>query len=252
MYLFIFSVANALRRKVGKDGLHTMSVMVDVKRRSPTNPDHRNIVDFSTASKFTELLTLAGSDAFLINTEEVEYGGNFNDLKQSVQSTRSVRPANPPPCVQKDLIIHPVQIAQALEEGASGILLIVGVVGGDLETLLDACTIMGTEPIVEVHTPNELDFALSKGATIFLVNMWDRMSGRLFPDQAKGLASMLPVNSIAIAAGNIYTLEQVSELGFYGYDGVVLGRGILTVPDVKEFIDGNRLHYLSLQSLHTY
>ena len=32
-----------------------------------------------------------------------------------------------------------------------------------LQTLLDACTIMGTEAVVEVHTPNELEFALSKG-----------------------------------------------------------------------------------------
>ena len=62
-------------------------------------------------------------------------------------------------------------------------LLIVAVVGGDLEVLLDACTIMGTEALVEVHTPNELEFALSKGATIFLVNMWDRMTGKLFSDQ---------------------------------------------------------------------
>ncbi len=42
---------------------------------------------------------------------------------------------------------------------------------------------MGVEAIVEVHTPNELEFALSKGATIFLVNMWDRLTGRLYPNQ---------------------------------------------------------------------
>lgn len=70
-----------------------------------------------------------------------------------------------------------------MQNGATGVLLIVAVVGGDLEVLLDACTIMGTEALVEVHTPNELEFALSKGATIFLVNMWDRMSGKLFTDQ---------------------------------------------------------------------
>ena len=62
-------------------------------------------------------------------------------------------------------------------------LLIMAVVGNDLETLLDACTIMGTEAIVEVHTPNELDYALSKGATIFLINLWDRMTGIHFPEQ---------------------------------------------------------------------
>ena len=56
-------------------------------------------------------------------------------------------------------------------------------VGADLEVLLDSCTIMGVEALVEVHTPNELEFALSKGATIFLANMWDRTTGKLFIDQ---------------------------------------------------------------------
>lgn len=83
----------------------------------------------------------------------------------------------------------PPQIAEALENGAAGVLLIVGVVGADLEILLDACTIMGTEAVVEVHTPNELEFALSKGATIFLINMWDRMSGKLFSEQVQLLAT---------------------------------------------------------------
>ena len=92
--------------------------------------------------------------------------------------------------------------------------------------------------IVEVHTPNELEFALSKGATIFLVNMWDRMTGKLFPDQAKGMASLMPVNAVAIAAGDIRTVEQAAELGFYGYDCVVLGRNIADIPDIKDFIDG--------------
>jgi putative N-acetylmannosamine-6-phosphate epimerase len=48
---------------------------------------------------------------------------------------------------------------------------------------------------------------------------------------------MLPINSLAIAAGNINNMEQVAELGFYGYDGVVLGRGITEVPDIKGYIE---------------
>ena len=94
------------------------------------------------------------------------------------------------------------------------------------------------EKVVEVHTPNELEFALSKGATIFLINMWDRMTGKLFPDQAKGMASLMPVNAVAIAAGDIRTVEQAAELGFYGFDCVVLGRNIADIPDIKDFIDG--------------
>jgi indole-3-glycerol phosphate synthase len=182
-------------------------------------------------------LTLAGADGFLINTNELEYGGRPGELKECSKAIRKCKPSLTPAIIHKDLIIHPVQIAQALEDGASGVLLIVAVVGGDLETLLDACTIMGTEALVEVHTINELEFALNKGATTFLVNMWDRTTGKLFSEQARGVASMLPINSLAIAAGNINDMEQVAELGFYGYDGVVLGRGILDVPDVKGFIE---------------
>ena len=239
-----YNVTNSLKRATHGDGnselggLHTMSVLVDMKRRSPTVPHKRNIVEFANAGKFAELLTLTGTDAFLVNTDELEYGGKFSELRDCVKATRTARPRSPPACIHKDIIIHPVQIAQALEQGAAGVLLIVAVVGGDLEILLDACTIMGTEAVVEVHSPNELEFALSRGATIFLVNMWDRVTGRLFPDQAKGMASMMPMNSLAIAAGDIQTTEQVAELGFYGYDAVVLGRNLAEVPDIKDFIDG--------------
>jgi indole-3-glycerol phosphate synthase len=233
-----YNITNSLKRQTGDGNLHTMSVLIDMKRRSPTVPHKRNIVEYSNAGKFAELLTLTGADAFLVNTDEMEYGGKFSELRDCVRATRAARPRAPPACIHKDIIIHPVQIAQALEQGASGVLLIAAIVGADLEILLDACTIMGTEAIVEVHTPNELEFALSRGATIFLVNMWDRMTGKLFPDQAKGMASLLPVNSLAIAAGDISTIEQTSELGFYGYDSVVLGRYLAEVPDIKDFIDG--------------
>ena len=233
-----YNLTRSLKRDgFGKDNFHTMSILVDVKRKSPTVPHNRNIVEFSSAAKFTELLTLANADAFLINTDEIEYGGQFSDLKDSIQATRLIKPNNPPACIHKDIIIHPVQIAQALEQGATGVLLIVSIVGSDLEVLLDACTIMGTEALVEVHTPNELEYALKCGATLFLCNMWDRVTGRLYPEQAKGIAHLMPINAVAIAAGNIHTMSQVTELGFYGYDGVVLGRGILELPDIKGFID---------------
>jgi hypothetical protein len=208
---------------------------------------------------------MAEVDALMINTDEQEYGGKLGDLKETARAlrVRSLRelsgqssrsgssssgstgassgqssPPQRPAILCKDLIIHPVQIAQALENGADGVLINVGVVGADLEVLLDSCTIMGTEAIVEVHTPNELEFALAKGATIFMANMWDRATGRIYKDQAKGLASMMPMNSVAIACGDIRTMQEVAELGLFGFDCVVLGRALADVPDIKDFING--------------
>jgi indole-3-glycerol phosphate synthase len=46
---------------------------------------------------------------------------------------------------------------------------------------------MGTEAIVEVHTPNECMHALECGATILAVNNWDRSDGQWHPDQVNVL-----------------------------------------------------------------
>jgi indole-3-glycerol phosphate synthase len=70
-----------------------------------------------------------------------------------------------------------------MEQGSSGVLLLAGVVGADLPSLLDAATLMGAEALVEVHSPNELDFALGCGASLFLVNTRDRFTGIRYPNQ---------------------------------------------------------------------
>ena len=81
-----------------------------------------------------------------------------------------------------------MQIAQALEAGASGVLVLACAVGSDLRVLLDAGTIMGAEVIVEVHTPNELEYALQCGATTFIVNTRDRTTNVQYPHQVMRLA----------------------------------------------------------------
>lgn len=66
-----YNVTKALKRDPGENNAHTMSVLVDMKRKSPTIPAKRNIVEFSSAPKFAELLTLTGADGLFVNT------GNF-------------------------------------------------------------------------------------------------------------------------------------------------------------------------------
>ncbi len=124
------------------DDARLMSLIVDMKRESPTVPTHRNIVEFSSVGQFGQLLASVNVDALLVNTEEHEYRGSLSDLKecttalkqQVAEAATAAKVAAPPPsCILKDIILHPIQIAQALENGASGVLLNVGVVGSQLE-----------------------------------------------------------------------------------------------------------------------
>jgi len=43
---------------------------------------------------------------------------------------------------------------------------------------------------------------------------------------------MMPMNALAIVAGNIKTMKEVIEYGNCGYDGVVLGRNIAEVNTI--------------------
>lgn len=189
------NVSVSLRKDAyGQEKLHKMSIMIDMKRNSPTVPHQRNIVEFPNAAKYATLLTQLGADAIMVNTEETLYGGKLSELEPCSQAIRRTRPNNPPACIAKDIFIHPIQIALALENGASGVLLNTEVLGQQrLRTILDACTFMGVDAIVEVHTPSELEMALAEGAVIFLVNMWDRPSGRLFPQQVREI--MITLNA---------------------------------------------------------
>jgi indole-3-glycerol phosphate synthase len=106
-----YNLTQSIKREYfGKEELIQMSVMIDVKRRSPTIPNRREIVDYGKADEFVRLLAAIHVDAFLINTDAIEYGGSQDDLKLASKAMKKFRPEKPPPCVQKDLIIHPIQV----------------------------------------------------------------------------------------------------------------------------------------------
>jgi indole-3-glycerol phosphate synthase len=105
-----YLITKALKRKATSENFHTLSVLVDMKRRSPTISSQKIILDYPSASEFAEVLTRANVDAFLINTDEIEYGGKATDLRDCTKALRALRPENPPACILKDIIIHPIQV----------------------------------------------------------------------------------------------------------------------------------------------
>ena len=173
----------------------------------------------------------AGLTAAMINVDRTSYGGEMRDLREArscVEPLAAAGRRSPLPLVCKDLIVDPLQIAIAVAEGADAVLLIAAASAGDLPALLDACTLMGVEALVEVHTADELRLATECGASLLLVNQRDRATGRLVPGHAASLAPALPPDAIRIAGGGVARVDQVRTLRRAGYDGVVLGRALAT------------------------
>ena len=124
--------------------------------------------------------------------------------------------------------------------GADGIVLQSCVLGPALDSFLDLATVMGLEVIVECHSRNEVERALSvNAAPTILVHNYDRVGQRYFPDQAVQLAGLFPGSGgpiITLAQGGIDTTEDMKRHLAVGYDGVVVGRAVMGSPRAPEFI----------------
>jgi len=222
----------------------SLAIIADIKRTTPGSKlgdVHAVAQNLNIETAVDRALEL-GVQAALVNTDRTSYGGALADLSAACSCAKEAEATGGSrlPIVAKDLIIDPLQIARAAVEGANAVLLIVSTAADVLPGLLDTCTLLGMEALVEVHTADEVRLAAECGASLFLVNERDRSNGVLVTGQAASLAGVLPQDATCIAGGGISTIEQVRTLREAGYDGVVLGRswpgtgGTQLVREVRE------------------
>ena len=217
----------ALRRGDGVS--RKVAVVADVKRRSPHGgPDNgvQELAAYSDCGRVVSDVKAWPVDALCVSLDPEMWGGVDGDL---VAASKALN--NSAPLLAKDLIVHPIQVALAAEAGADAVWLSATILGGALPDLLDACTVAGVEGCVEVHTPNEVQFALEAGATLLICSDRDRATGILHRHQCLGLKGLIPPNIVALAAGGLGgSLADVRALAAAGFDGVVLGRALVAAP----------------------
>uniref|UniRef100_A0A3B0MNP5 indole-3-glycerol-phosphate synthase n=1 Tax=Theileria annulata TaxID=5874 RepID=A0A3B0MNP5_THEAN len=217
---------------------HKLCVIADMKRRTPThNPRcDNNVLSYTDAGEVALNMASVGFDVIFVNVDQKNYGGHINDLNKVFLNLRKLGRTQRPAIVMKDIILHPIQIAQAVEMRADGVILNAAILGNALKDLLTSCITMGIEAIVEVHTTADALRSAEIGFTNFMINQWDRIKNILYPTRALEIKEVLPEYATTIAAGGIMTMEQVHMLALAGIDAVCFGRR-LVYPDVPDFIN---------------
>ncbi len=139
-----------------------LSLIAEVKRASPSQGSIADLEPVRAARAYLE----GGAAALSILTEPRHFGGALAHL-------REVAAAVPLPLLRKDFTVHPAQVREAKEAGASAALLIVAVLGEATRAYLDYAHSLGLDALVEVHDEAELATALGAGATLVGVNNRD-------------------------------------------------------------------------------
>jgi indole-3-glycerol phosphate synthase len=206
------SLAGAIRSRSGKN-----AVIAEIKCASPSSGVIRRSVDMAMMAG---VLKDGGCTAISVLTEPYFFGGTGRDIAR-VKSAVSI------PVLRKDFIIDTRQIAESRALGADAVLLIAAVLGSRLPEFVNLTQEYGLEPLVETHTPGEVEAALGTEAELIGINnrnlatmTIDRSTTRLLSGQVRDKGRLV------VCESGMRSADDVRELKTY-CDAFLIGSSIM-------------------------
>jgi indole-3-glycerol phosphate synthase len=221
------SFAAALRRADGR-----LAVIAEIKRRSPSAGD---IKAGASAIEQAQRYQAAGADALSVLTDEKFFGGTLDDLRGVTAHFRSTSPSRP--CIRKDFFVHPIQVLQARQAGASAILIIVRALADDeIKALHAAAQSAGLDALFEIHHEAELTRALTHGAKIIGVNNRDLAIFKTDLSLSERLIPQFPRDVTAVSESGIFTAADAARTRAAGAHAVLVGEALMKAADPAALI----------------
>lgn len=167
----------------------------------------------------------AGAAAISVLTEEDFFSGSLTDLKAASRATKI-------PILRKDFIIDPWQVWEARAAGADAFLLIAAILNDSaLRELIALGRDLKMEPLVEVHSRDELDRVLAAGARIVGVNNRDLRDFSVHLETSLDLIASIPDDCIAVGESGLHSHDDLARLRRAGFDAFLIGEHLMKAAD---------------------
>lgn len=205
----------------------TMGLIAEVKRRSPSKGDLSAITDPAALARS---YAQAGASAISVLTEQRRFGGSLADLD-------AVRAAVDVPVLRKDFMVEEYQIHEARAHGADIILLIVAALDDERLAALHAATVgWGMQALVEAHTAEEVERALTLEAPLIGVNARDLRTLDVDLERAAALLAAIGPERVAIGESAVTGVADVQRYAAAGADAVLVGEALVTGQDPADAV----------------
>jgi len=199
-----------------------INIMAELKPASPSRGILREPFD---AVALAQSLEGAGAAALSVLTEPEFFRSSLKNLRDARKSVQL-------PVLRKDFIFDPWQVWEARANDSDSFLLIVATLpDGVLSELLALGRELGMEPIVEVHTREELDRALLVQARIIGVNNRNLKTMEIRTDTSFELIDAIPEECIAVSESGIRTHGELAKLHAAGFDAFLVGTRLMVSSD---------------------
>ena len=197
-------------------------VIAECKRRSPSAGWLRTPFD---PLELARAYAAGGAAAISVVTEPRFFAGEPAWVAE-------VRDVASLPVMQKDFLLAPRQLFEAVLLGADAVLLIARILPGEqLAEMLAVADALGLEALVEVHDEADLERVLPLGAAIVGINSRDLRSFGVDLDAAAALAERVPPDRVAVLESGISGVADVHRMLERGLRQFLVGEHLLRSPD---------------------
>lgn len=204
-------------------GKHRISVVAEVKRRSPSYgrfPEHN-------LSNLLHAYERGGAAAISVVTDPIRFDGSIELLHEASKRTKL-------PILRKDFLKTEADMEETAQSGASAVLLIARMLSKEkLHQLVLAAQKRNLDPVLELHTEEDLAKIAGLRDVVLGINNRDLETFQTNVHHAQRLLEKIPSEfPIIIESG----FSRAEELKLYAgkIDAVLIGTSLLMATDQQK------------------
>ena len=137
------------------------------------------------------------------------------------------------PCIRKDFLVDPWQVAESRALGADAILIIMAMIDDDTARALhDEAARLGMDALVEVHDEEEMERAGRLGATLVGINNRNLKTFEVDLAVTEHLAPLAPKGALLVTESGLFSSADAVRMEACGARAMLVGESLMRQADV--------------------